>query len=204
MLADYETDVSQAVQGDLDQVEMLFRACSPKLRRWIELRLPQSIRSSVDADDVLQETFAEAFQEIGRCRAKCLPSFFQWVLAIAEHNLIDLQRGLFALRRDVRRTCSVASCELTIHRLALDLQCPHETPSWAARSHELADRLRWAIAELPADYREVVVRYDLRQLPIDEVADELGCSAGAVYMRRQRAHRLLRRQMVSFSRFLDG
>ena len=48
-----------------------------------------------------------------------------------------------------------------------------------------------AIEQLPLAYREVVRRYDLQGQSAVEVAGQLGCSPGAVYMRRARAHERL-------------
>jgi DNA-directed RNA polymerase specialized sigma24 family protein len=45
---------------------------------------------------------------------------------------------------------------------------------------------------LPVAYREVVKRCDLSGQSAGEVAQQLQCSQGAVYMRRLRAHDLLR------------
>ncbi len=202
MLAECDADVSLAIRGNLDEAEQLFRACAPGLRRLIAYRLPRSMQAAVDADDVLQESLAEAFQELSRCRATCTESFFAWLRTIAEHNMIDLQRGLFALRRDVRRNRATEVTDSSLEQLALDLAPAGETPSRMARTHELSDKLRAALDGLPEAYRTVIVHYDLRQLPIDAVAEVLGCSVGAVYMRRQRAHRMLRRVLASFSRYL--
>ncbi len=52
--------------------------------------------------------------------------------------------------------------------------------------------LQRALSDLPAPARQVIQLYDLEERPIDEVARVLGCSPGAVYVRRGRIHRRLR------------
>jgi RNA polymerase sigma factor (sigma-70 family) len=53
-------------------------------------------------------------------------------------------------------------------------------PSQAARRKEAIDGLRGALAQLPADYREVVERLYLREEPLPEVALRLRRSPDAV------------------------
>lgn len=139
---------------------------------------------------------------IHACQAACGRTFFAWLSRIAEHNLLDLQRGLFASRRDVRRTCSNTELERSLDQLARKLAPSSESPLQSAGRHELGEKLRAALSELPDAYRSVIVLYDLRQLPIDKVAEQLHCSVGSVYMRRQRGHRMLRGILQSFSRYV--
>lgn len=55
----------------------------------------------------------------------------------------------------------------------------------------LADQL----AELPADYRDVIVLRHIEALPFDEVARRMECSSGAVRMLWLRAVKLLRERL---------
>lgn len=197
-----EETLSRAIAGDADEAEKLFRSYWPQLRQMIAGRIPHTIQSLVEADDVLQETYAEAFSSIQACQAACGHTFFAWLSSIAEHNLLDLQRGLFATRRDVRRTCSNTNLERSLNHLARKLAPSTESPPDSAGRHELGEKLRSAVLELPDAYRSVIALYDLRQLPIDKVAEQLHCSIGSVYMRRQRGHRMLREILQSFSRYI--
>lgn len=197
-----EETLARAIAGDPDEAEKLFRSYSPQLRQMIADRIPATIQALVEADDVLQETYAEAFLSIQACQAACGRTFFAWLSSIAEHNLLDLQRGLFATRRDVRRTCSAASLDRSLDQLARALTPSSESPMHSAGRRELSEKLRSALLELPDAYRSVIMLYDLRQLPIDQVAEQLQCSVGSIYMRRQRGHRLLRGILQSFSRYV--
>ena len=75
------------------------------------------------------------------------------------------------------------------------------TPSRKLARKEDAERLEQAINQLPDAYREVVVLYDLDGLAAQEAADRIGCTVGALYMRRSRAHAMLAEILptVSFS-----
>lgn len=196
-----EDFLAGAMSGDLEATEQLLRWCAPPLREIVAAQIPAAMRPLVDAEDILQETFAEAFHEISRCRAETGPAFFAWLRTIAEHNLTDLKRRLFAQCRDVRRNQRPLDAEDALERLAWAV-CPlADSPSRGARRSELGAQLRAALAEMPDAYRAVVTLYDLGQLPVDSVARRLDCSVGSVYMRRQRAHRLLRDILQSYSRF---
>jgi RNA polymerase sigma-70 factor (subfamily 1) len=199
MIAIREESLARAIAGDRDAAEKLFRLYAPSLRRRVESQIPTSLQSLVEPEDVLQETFTEAFVAIEQCRARCGRSFFAWLCSIAANNLADLQRALFAMRRDARRTSTWSLTEQPLEQLAWDLTGHDETPSFPARQSELAQLLSESLQNLPPESRQVVVLYDLRQWSIEAVAEKLNCSVGSVYMRRQRAHRMLRKILESFS-----
>jgi DNA-directed RNA polymerase specialized sigma24 family protein len=47
------------------------------------------------------------------------------------------------------------------------------------------------VDKLPTSYRQIVVHYDLECRTAAEVAAIAGCSQGAMFMRRARAHAML-------------
>jgi RNA polymerase sigma-70 factor (sigma-E family) len=57
------------------------------------------------------------------------------------------------------------------------------------------DHLYQLVARLPLDQRKVLVLRYFEDLPVDEVADILGCSPGTVKSRASRAFETLRRSM---------
>ncbi len=67
------------------------------------------------------------------------------------------------------------------------MPCGCETPDEAAVSHELADRLRVALAELPPREAEVFCLRYFDDLSYQEIADTLSVSGGAVAMALHKA-----------------
>jgi DNA-directed RNA polymerase specialized sigma24 family protein len=62
----------------------------------------------------------------------------------------------------------------------------------AVMKREAVESLLQSIDLLPTAYREVVRRFDLLGQSARAIAGQMNCSEGAVYMRRTRAHQLLR------------
>lgn len=65
-------------------------------------------------------------------------------------------------------------------RLEAVLAADQTSPSLAAVRHEGLIRLAAAVEALPADQREAVTRYHLRQVPLNRVAEQLNRTPAAV------------------------
>lgn len=198
---DLEADlVRRAVQGDGDALTRLLLRHGPGLRYPIRAQIPARLRPLLSEDDVLQESYAEAFLHIGRFDAT--GSFRAWISRIARNNLLDAIRGLDARRRDGKRRQGGGPDRGAPWPGPVDpLDDSATTPSRSAMGRELAEHLDRALDQLPVAYGDVVRLYDLDGLSAGEVAQALGCSPGAVFMRRARAHRMLGEILESFSIF---
>ncbi len=73
-----------------------------------------------------------------------------------------------------------------------------EIPLEALERKELRETLRVAVAELPDIYRQVFTLRDLEELNIEETAEALGITTGAVKVRLHRARMMLQKRLVSF------
>ena len=91
MLADCDVQglIRKAVAGDLTALERLLLAHYAPLSRHIAPRLPRSIQSVVSVEDVLQQTFTEAFRSIGKFEPRSERSFFPWLKANASASLVS-------------------------------------------------------------------------------------------------------------------
>ncbi len=58
--------------------------------------------------------------------------------------------------------------------------------------------MRVAVAELPDIYREVFTLRDLEELNVEETAEALGITTGAVKVRLHRARMMLQKRLVPF------
>ncbi len=122
---------------------------------------------------------------------------------MAKRNLIDGIRGLEAEKRGGDRQQVVSggheeSFVALYERLGGDIT----TPSSAAARKEARISLEEAIALLPEDYRTLIRLYDLEGRSVQEVAQALQRSSGAVFMLRSRAHRKLCEIMGTASKYL--
>lgn len=205
-LPDLESLLAKAVNGDTSSLMELLEACAPKVRSRIEGRINPHLRSSLDADDVMQVTYVEAVMRIGKFKSGGATGFQAWLMRLAENNLIDAVRSLEAARRpDPARRVSAAPRSGNESMVALVdlLSGTLTTPSRHAARGEAVSHLDAALKSLPPDYEKVVRMYDLEGKPVDEVAKAVGRSEGAVFMLRSRAHDRLREAMGPSGNFFS-
>jgi RNA polymerase sigma-70 factor (ECF subfamily) len=172
----------------------------PEVER--SLSIAPQWRSVLEAADVMQVTYLEAFLEVRRYDPERAEPFRAWLQRIAENNLRDAIRGLQRSKRpqpanrvEIGGGVGVDSTfELYAH-----LGVTTTTPSRLATHEERVSHLNAALEALPDDYGQVVRLYDLAALPIAEVAGRLKRSSGAVHMLRARAHDRLRELLGSES-----
>lgn len=156
----------------------------------------------IDADDVMQVTYMEAFLQIERLSAKDPESFRAWLRRIAQNNLRDAIRELERLKRPHpdRRMHRPAGNDSYVTLIEV-LGSSGVTPSRAVAAAEAAAVIQAALTQLPPDYARVITLYDLESLEIADVAEQLGRSPGAVHMLRVRAHDRLRACLLQESDF---
>ena len=194
--------LEQAVQGDADALMALLRQFGPTIRRRLDIN--QAWRSKLDAADVMQVTYLEAFLRIGQLKTRDSKVFAAWLTRIAENNLRDAVRQFQRLKRpDPRRQVRSPGSDESQTALLEQIGCLSTTASRQAATKESKALLLQAVARLPETYQSVVRLYDLEGQTPQEVARALGRSVGAVHMLRARAHDRLRELLGSESRFFS-
>ncbi len=128
-----------------------------------------------DADDAAQDGFLSALVKLGQYDAR--RPFGPWLMRIVANAATDRRR-----RRQVRRAES----------LDPSLVGGGPRPDAEAVRSELADRLRAALAELPARRRTAVVLFDVEGYSHAEIAGILGIPEGTVRSEVFHARRRLR------------
>jgi RNA polymerase sigma factor (sigma-70 family) len=166
-LADAESVVARAREGDEAALEALYRAFEAPV-----YNLARRIcRTTEDAEDVLQETFFEVCRSIGRYREE--GSLWGWVRTIAA------SKALMRLRRNKYRDTDELNDELVIG------QRKEET--------HLRMDLEAALERLPETSRAVVWLHDVEGYTHDEIAGMMGKTASFSKSQLARAHARLRR-----------
>ena len=160
--------VRAAKAGDRAAFSELVLRFEEPLRARIDARIGDHLRATIDADDVVQETFGKAFQALSDFEWRGDGSFRRWLRAIAENVVLrvaDRRRTErhFELRRDgagVDREATTASKDL--------------------RRGERFDQLEEALASLSPDHRRVILLARIEGLQLKEVADRMNRSVSAV------------------------
>ena len=184
--------LQRAIDGDQEALRLLIKEQAAGLQQVISKQIPKRWRSVFSEDDVLQQTFADALQSIGRFVPMGEGSFGRWLADLARCNLRDALKMLGAKKRggDRKRIDKVAVGDA--HRTLLGLLASEgSSPSQHVAREEIQLAIEQAIERLPDAYRKVVQMYDIHGQTVDEVASALNRSVGAVYMLRARAHHRL-------------
>ena len=198
-------DLSRAVDGDRAAFVSLLKRHGPVARRAVRGRIPPRWQSVLSEEDVLQQTYADAFVHIRQLTAQHESSFAKWLETIACHNLNEVLKLLAAAKRGgLRKRVDPAANDESFIALHEWLAATSTTPSRHAARGEAKAALERAIGQLPEDYQRVVWMYDLEGRTVEQVAEALQRSPGAVFMLRARAHERLRELMGHTSEFLSG
>jgi RNA polymerase sigma-70 factor (ECF subfamily) len=192
-----------AARGNTDALAALFERFGPAVRAALAAEIPSRYQALVSVDDIMQETYTDAFLGFSQFTPRGPGSFAAWLTTVARRNLLDVLRMLEADKRGGRRRIHDQSAEESLLALHDHLASTRSTPSRHASRKEAVAFLRCAIGQLPPKYRTVVEMYDLEGKPVTEVAAALGRSPGAVFMLRSRAHRMLAANLGTASRFLS-
>lgn len=185
--------VARLKAGDADAFGQLVRSFGGRLlavaRRFV--------RSEQDAEDILQSAYLNAFRAIGQFEGGCLLS--TWL-----HRIV-VNTALMKLRS--RRRRPEESIEDLLPTFQDDGHHVEQFSEWSAPADDLMVReqtcaaVRGCIAELPDNYRTVLILRDIEERSTQEVAEALGMTATAVKVRLHRARQalstLLRREFAA-------
>jgi RNA polymerase sigma-70 factor (ECF subfamily) len=137
-------------------------------------------RSDHDAQDVVQDASLRAFRYFGSFRGAESSEGRAWLLAIVRNTAYTWQR---------RQRGDGLTTEFDEERHSEAVAEEHPETALVARDERAA--LRRAIAELPPEFREVIVLRELEGLSYKEIAEVAGVPVGTVMSRLSRARRRL-------------
>ena len=198
----------QAATGDQAAWADLLARHEGRLRRMIVLRLDRRLQGRLDAADVLQEVYLEAFAHLADYVRNPTMPFFLWLRAIAGHKLLELHRQhLGTQMRDANREVSLYRGALptaSSAALAAQLLGKHTSPTEAAVRAERLLRLQEALNTLDPIDREILSLRHFEQLSRAETAQVLGIEEGAAAKRHIRALKRLKGILAGMPGGLEG
>ncbi|MBL8797399.1 MAG: sigma-70 family RNA polymerase sigma factor [Planctomycetia bacterium] len=116
---------------------------------------------AADTEDVVQDVFLEAHRALRTQQVRSWPALLRRIATC---------QALYRLRQRKRG----------VPLDGLELAGAHASPEESAQEHELADRLREAVAQLPPRESEVFCLCFFDELPHERIAETLDISTGAV------------------------
>ncbi len=197
--------VAQAIAGAPLALDRLLLAHFRRLAARVDQKLSDDLRSLISPEDIIQETFADAFRRIGAFRPDGNDAFYRWLSAIADHRVTDAVRAQNAAKRGGGRV-RVQGPEAGRSSIAalIDLMAADDrTPSRTARKGEAAAALHVALARLKPTYREALVLRYLEGLSVAEAAARLGKSETSVHKLCSHGLQELRASMGEAARYLS-
>ncbi|MFF1608220.1 RNA polymerase sigma factor ShbA [Amycolatopsis sp. NPDC058278] len=182
--------VPAAMDGDPVAVERLMAALRPLIVRYCRARIGRQERSWASAEDVAQEVLMAVVTSLQSYRGKAEGAqilerpFLAFVYGIAQNKVADAHRAAARNRSE-----------------PVD-EVPDEVESGAnpeqrALQGELNERMSQLLQVLPPLHREIVVLRVVVGLSMDETAEALGISPGAVRVTQYRALKKLRKVLAA-------
>jgi RNA polymerase sigma-70 factor (ECF subfamily) len=175
--------IARLKAGDPDAFEELVRTYGGRLlavaRRFV--------RNESDAQDIVQAAYLSAFRALPRFEGGCQLS--TWL-----HRIV-VNTALMKLR--TRRRKPEESIELLLPAFQEDGHHVEQFSDWAMPADALLEKketretVRAFIAQLPDNYREVLMLRDIEELPTQDVAQLLNLTPTAVKVRLHRARQAL-------------
>lgn len=152
---------------------------------------------SADADDIVQDTFLQAFRKWSQFEGRADPGTWLYTIAVRSWRR--------RRRRRAGEPARVASLDALLpfgERTMVDAaragaEFSGDSPLDGVERSEDAERLHGAILRLPEPFRVAVVLKDVLELPTPDVAAALGVKDATVKTRVHRARLLLRRALIA-------
>lgn len=168
--------IERVQRGDGDAYDELV---SHHLRRVVSIAWG-IVRNAHDAEDLAQEAFVKAYQNIGRFRAH--EPFGPWIYRIVTNLALDVVKHRTRFRHE-----EIGESEESARRDATELP---------AMSNEIGARIDRAIETLPAMQRIVARLHLVEEFDHQEIAAMTGLSDGTVRSHLSLARRKLKDQLA--------
>jgi len=182
--------VRRAKAGNLDA----FEALATRHEQRVYFLAMRMLRQAEDAEDVTQETFLSALENLDGFRGEA--SFSTWLLRIASHAALKVVRK--------RKGLEMVSLEASTEASEQYDSVPHpefiadwrQSPEQLVHQNEIQRLLDDALSRLDEKHRLVFLLRDVEGLSIRETAEALGLSETNTKVRLLRARLQLREQLT--------
>lgn len=162
--------VGKAQRGDSGAFDQIVLRYTEHIRALVFSELGDGLRRRVEIDDLVQDTFLQAFRSIEQFRGEDDDTFRHWLDTIARRVVQGQARRMSAQKVDYHRE---------VDSPVSNVKDEGDSPSKNLQREERFERLEEAMRALSPRYREVITLARLEGLPVKEVARRMGRSEKA-------------------------
>ena len=178
---DTETLILAARRGDSEALGTLLDKFRNYLLFLVRMQISPQLNVKVDDMDIVQETFAEAYQAFPNFRGESEVSFLAWLRQILATTLAGTYRHYIGTKsRDIRLEqdvhAQVDQSSVFWDRIVAETS----TPSLKVSRKETEVQLLNAVAKLPEHYREVLRLRNTEGLSFPEIANRMERSVDSI------------------------
>jgi RNA polymerase sigma-70 factor, ECF subfamily len=184
------------VPSNTDAVNQALEEYRAYLETLTFLQIDPRLRSKFGLSDVVQDTLLEAWQDLERITALDAEGRKRLLRRMLVNNLLQKIDHERAMRRDVRleqpldAAAAESSCRLRDWLIAED-----SSPSERLERQEEGLRLLEALSKLAPRQREALILQKYHGWTLAQIAEHLGCTAGAVAGLHARGLKELRKHL---------
>jgi len=203
--ADESALVAAAIAGQQAALERLLLAHYDHVARYISARLPARLQATQAVEDILQNTFCQAFRDIAQFQPRGDATFGGWLQTIADHRLHDAIKHHDAQKRggDWQQISENARDDSRALSLLEWIAADEPSPSSIVAREEALQALHVALASLPPDERDAIRLRLLEGCSLEETAVKLGRTPdairGLVHRGKQHLHDVMGRASLWFT-----
>lgn len=183
--------IARARRGEADALERLLMRCAPRIATFSSQQISTGRVGHQRPSDIAQESALRAFQRFHTFSGNTAPELDAWLRRIVARRVAQAARDARRLKRDDGKTVSIADTEL---------RSEQATPSQSVAAAEEWRRVLALLFELPEAQREAIWLCHLREMPVSEVARQLGRTEGSVAGHIHRGLRSLHQQFMQRER----
>ena len=173
--------IERAQRRDEAALAELLQSHTERLLASVRSELGERLRQRLESQDVMQQVYLDALNNIDHFVDRGHDSFFAWLRRIAVNRICDVDRRAF---QTIKRGGEVREADLnrteSMAPLMDALAGSGTTPSMVVGRSDRVRLLRDALNRLSDDHREVISLRYLRQFNVAETATKMDRSERAV------------------------
>lgn len=178
---------------------------APKLRDFVNQRIPKNLKTSLTPEDVLQDVWMDAFRTWNQLDASRTNHLERWLCTLAKRRLVDKLRSARSIKRGkeahaLRQNSVLNRSYSDLFRL---IAGSGRTPSSQGAAIEASAAVQLAMRDLPEPYRTAISLCHIEQHPRQIAAQMMNTSVRALDGVLYRGLHMLRQQMGKAERYFS-